>query len=140
MFQIEIVTFNDKTKKAIRFIRESVFIDEQKVPAELEFDGLDHSATHALISIEGEYVGTGRLLNDGHIGRIAILKASRNQKIGSKLVLSLIEEAKHQGYSRVYLGSQTHAIGFYQKLGFNTFGEEFMEAGIAHLSMEKTLK
>ena len=139
MFEIEIVQFSNKTEKPIRFIRETVFIHEQNVSPELEFDGLDGSATHALISIEGKYIATGRLLDDGHIGRVAILKAYRNQKLGSKLVLSLIEEAKQKGYSRVYLGSQTHAIGFYQKLGFSAFGEEFMEAGIPHLSMEKTL-
>ena len=139
MFEIEIVPFNDKTEKPIRFIRKTVFIHEQNVPPELEFDGLDNSAIHALISIEGEYVATGRLLDDGHIGRVAILKAYRNQKLGSKLVLSLVEEAKQKGYSRVYLGSQTHAIGFYQKLGFSAFGEEFMDAGIPHLSMGKTL-
>jgi len=139
MFEIELVPFNDKTKKTIRFIRETVFIHEQNVPPELEFDGLDDSATHALISIKGKYIATGRLLDDGHIGRVAILKAYRNNKFGSKLVLSLVDEAKRKGYSRVYLGSQTHAIGFYQKLGFSTFGKEFMDAGIPHLSMEKTL-
>jgi len=139
MFEVRNVAFDRENEKCIRAIRESVFINEQGISPEIEFDGLDDSAVHALVSINGKSVGTGRILEDGHIGRIAILSGFREQGLGSKIVLSLIDEAIKNSYERVYLGSQKQAINFYTKLGFTPFGEEFMEAGIVHLSMEKLL-
>ncbi|MUK31841.1 GNAT family N-acetyltransferase [Aliivibrio fischeri] len=140
MFEVKNVAYINKEKEEIRSIRDSVFIQEQEIDPEIEFDGLDSSAVHALVYCDGEAVGTGRILSDGHIGRIAILKAYRSKGLGSKIVLSLIEEAARQNYERVYLGSQKHAIQFYEKLGFQPYGEEFIEADIPHLSMEKILK
>lgn len=139
MFEVKNVVFNSENEKYIRSVRDSVFIHEQGIDPEIEFDGLDSSAIHALVSIDGKYVGTGRILNDGHIGRIAILSDYRCLGLGSKIVLSLIDEATKKGYQRVYLGAQKQAIGFYNKLGFTPFGDEFIEAGIVHLSMEKLL-
>ena len=93
-----------------------------------------------LILCNGKPVGTGRILTDGHIGRIAILSDFRGQGLGAKIVLSLVQEAENKDYPRVYLGAQKHAIDFYAKLGFKPFGDEFLSAGIVHLSMEKTLR
>lgn len=139
MFEVKNVNYTGENEQAIREVRDTVFIQEQSIDPDIEFDGLDESAVHAIVYSNALPVGTGRILDDGHIGRIAILKAFRGQGLGSKIVLSLIDEATNKGYPRVYLGSQKHAIDFYTKLGFEPFGDEFMEAGIPHLSMEKLL-
>ena len=139
MFEVKNVNYTGENEQAIREVRDTVFIQEQNIDPDIEFDGLDESAVHAIVYSADQPVGTGRILNDGHIGRIAILKAFRGQGLGSKIVLSLIDEATREEYPRVYLGSQKHAIDFYTKLGFEPFGDEFMEAGIPHLSMEKQL-
>ena len=139
MIEVKNVAFDSENEQSIRSIRESVFINEQSIAPEIEFDGLDSSAIHAVVTVDGKRVGTGRILSDGHIGRIAIMRDFRGLGLGSKIVLSLIDEAKLSGYKRVYLGSQKQAIDFYTKLGFTPFGEEFIKAGIVHLSMEKTL-
>ncbi len=139
MFEVKNVEYSGESKDFIREVRDTVFIKEQQIDPEIEFDGLDDVAVHALVTFEGKPVGTGRILDDGHIGRIAIVKAFRSKGLGSKIVLSLIDEAIEKGYERVYLGSQKHAIDFYTKLGFQPYGEEFIEADIPHLSMEKRL-
>ena len=139
MFKIRLVAFEGEDEQSIRAIRESVFVDEQGISAEIDFDGLDATAVHALAYLNDNAVGTGRMLADGHIGRIAILKEYRGQKVGSKIVCSFIDEAVKKDYRRVYLGSQKHANGFYQRLGFTAYGEEFIDAGIVHISMEKVL-
>ncbi|MBM7456843.1 hypothetical protein HNR62_002745 [Oceanisphaera litoralis] len=136
---VNIIAFDAKHAPHISAIRAEVFIREQHIDPELEFDGLDGAAIHVLVVANGEYVGTGRLLNDGHIGRIAILRDYRGQGLGAKVVRALVDEATRRGYPRVYLGAQTHAVDFYAKLGFTPFGEEFMDAGIPHLAMEKSL-
>lgn len=133
------VVFDNENSMVIRKIRHEVFICEQGIDPELEFDGLDDRAIHALVYVDGVPVATGRILDDGHIGRIAVLREYRGQGLGEKVVLSLIKKAEEKGCSRVYLGSQTHASNFYLKLGFVPYGSEFMEAGIPHISMERLL-
>lgn len=140
MLFITNVSYSEEYAPQIRAIRDEVFIQEQGIDPTLEFDGCDADALHALITIDGQPVATGRLLNDGHIGRIAVLAAYRGQGVGAQVVRSLIKEAELQGYARVYLGAQVHAVDFYRKLGFVSFGDEFIEAGIPHLAMEKNLK
>ncbi|GAA3717726.1 GNAT family N-acetyltransferase [Oceanisphaera sediminis] len=139
MSDLKIVAYDNEHQPHIRAIREAVFIQEQGVPPELEFDGLDASAMQVLVAVDGNYVGTGRMLDDGHIGRIAILQAYRGQGLGGHVVQALVDEAARLKYPRVYLGAQTHAIDFYAKLGFTPYGDEFMDAGIPHLAMEKSL-
>ncbi|WP_319783022.1 GNAT family N-acetyltransferase [Oceanisphaera sp. IT1-181] len=136
---VTIAPFDTEHQPHIRAIREAVFIQEQGVLPELEFDGLDASAMQVLAVVDGQYVGTGRMLDDGHIGRIAILRHYRGLGLGAKVVQALIAEATRLSYPRVYLGAQTHAVDFYAKLGFTPYGDEFMDAGIPHLSMEKSL-
>lgn len=135
MSEIHIVAYDAAHSPHIRRIREAVFINEQGVAAELEFDGLDDNAVQVLVGEQGQYVGTGRMLNDGHIGRIAILPEARGQGLGAKVVQALVAEAIRLGYPGVYLNAQTHALAFYFKLGFSLLGDEFMEAGIPHQSM-----
>jgi len=139
MIKVKVVNYNNENIKLIRSIRDSVFINEQGIDPTIEYDGLDSSAMHTLIYINDKAIGTGRILNDGHIGRIAVLSEFRGLNIGSKIINSLIDVARQNAYKRVYLGSQKQAISFYLKLGFTPFGEEFIEADIVHLSMEKAL-
>lgn len=140
MIIVKNVTFDDESSKLVGAIRQEVFIREQGIDPELEFDGLDDRAIHALVYADGVPVATGRILDDGHIGRIAVLREYRGQGLGEKVVLSLINKAEEKGCSRVYLGSQTQATNFYLKLGFSPYGSEFMEAGIPHMWMERLLQ
>ncbi|ART80615.1 GNAT family N-acetyltransferase [Oceanisphaera avium] len=140
MLEIHLVVYDATYRPHIQHIREKVFISEQAVAPELEFDGLDEQALQLLLAVDNHYVGTGRMLSDGRIGRIAILKEFRGQGLGAKMMRALINTAQARGYSRVYLGAQTHAVDFYAKLGFTPYGEEFMDAGIPHLSMEYIVK
>ena len=92
-----------------------------------------------LVICQDRYVGTGRMLADGHIGRLAVLEEYRGRGLGAEAVRALIEEAENRGMNRVYLGAQVHAKGFYEKLGFSAYGEPYVEANIKHILMERYL-
>jgi len=120
-------------------IRFEVFVEEQKVPAELEMDHMDAVCLHAVAyDAAGTPIGTGRLLPDGHIGRMAVRKSGRGTGIGGALLQKLMAQAKARGDRQVVLSSQTHAAPFYQRHGFTIEGGEFFEAGIAHINMQYT--
>jgi predicted GNAT family N-acyltransferase len=120
-------------------IRFTVFVDEQKVPVELELDEFDPLSCHAVALAGDEAVGTGRLLPDGHIGRMAVLAGWRGRGVGALLLQALIDEAKRRGMARVVLNAQTHALGFYARFGFVPEGEEYEEAGLPHRTMSRSL-
>ena len=124
-----------KDNAAIRRIRESVFIAEQGVPPELEWDGEDAEAVHFLAFAGELAVATARLLSDGHIGRVAVLKDWRNQKIGHALMSTTLAEAERRGLRRQLLSAQVHATRFYERLGFAVVGDEYLDAGIPHVEM-----
>lgn len=128
----------EQDAEAIRRVRTEVFVIEQKVPVKLEIDGVDPVCRHVMaIRATGETVGTARLLNNGQIGRIAVLKAWRGRGIGRQLVKTLIDTARSEGRRQVHLHAQTHAIAFYGKLGFHDIGEPpFDDAGIPHVRMD----
>lgn len=124
-------------------IREAVFVHEQGVPVEMEWDEFDSVSTHA-IAWQGQgsqrfAVGTARLLPDGHIGRMAVLKAHRGQGIGAAMLKALLAAAAEKGMPRVVLHAQCHAEAFYRRFGFEAEGETFLEAGILHVLMTRTL-
>ena len=120
-------------------IRFSVFVEEQRVPREIELDEQDAVSIH-VIAYEGPHaVGTARLLPDGHIGRMAVLKAWRNRGIGALMLRSLIERAKERGDREVVLSAQVHAVPFYRAHGFVEEGAEYLEAGIRHQAMKRRL-
>jgi len=123
----------------IKQIRQFVFSSEQKIDPALDLDGQDTFALHVLAETGGQFVGTGRILGDGHIGRLAVIKSARGKGIGEKLVANLFGIAKEKGMSRVFLGAQEHAVGFYEKLGFLKYGFPYEEAGIQHIHMEKMI-
>jgi predicted GNAT family N-acyltransferase len=124
-----------------RGIRFAVFILEQGVPAEIELDDYDAVSLHAIAYAQnGTPVATGRLLPDGHIGRIAVLRQARGAGVGGQILDALIEQGHRQGHHRLVLHAQTHAQRFYEGRGFAAQGKEFMEAGIAHVVMTHVAK
>ena len=122
-------------REILRAIREEVFIREQSVPAEMEWDEFDQQSRHVVAMADGVPIGTGRLLPDGHIGRMAVLRKWRRQGAGGALLMALIETARKLGMSRVMLNAQIQALPFYLRHGFHAEGEEFLDAGIAHRRM-----
>ena len=122
---------------ALSMVRRCVFIDEQRVPEELEWDGEDQAAWHWLALSDALPVGTVRLLTDGHIGRMAVLAGHRLRGIGSMLLHAAIEQASAAGARDVYLHAQLQALAFYARYGFVGEGEEFMDAGIPHRCMRR---
>ena len=135
-----------KAHKAISEVRRTVFIEEQKVPKELEWDGIDKDCRHILareFSLEhphGIPVGTGRLVSDGQIGRMAILKDYRRLGIGRRILQELIRLAISDGHRQVFLHAQLSAVEFYQRAGFESTGDTFMDAGIPHIKMKLNLQ
>ncbi|MGH8352661.1 MAG: GNAT family N-acetyltransferase [Pseudomonas sp.] len=124
-----------KDNAELRRIREAVFIAEQAVPPELEWDAEDAGAVHFLAR-EGDYaIGTARLLPDGHIGRVSVLKDWRGLKVGDMLMRAVIAEAEQRGLKQQMLSAQVHATPFYERLGFAIVSGEFLDAGIPHVDM-----
>ena len=138
-FSIEDNSWNE-LQAAARPIRETVFVQEQQVPVEMEWDDYDAPSRHVLArNAEGLPIGTGRLLPDGHIGRMAVLPDWRSHEVGSALFERLLQLAKSCRMSRIELHAQTQAAGFYTRYGCVAEGPEFMEAGIPHIRMTRTL-
>lgn len=134
-WKLRIANWQDD-RVALRAVREAVFVREQHVPPELEWDEFDAHCIHVLATdTAASAIGTSRLLGDGTIGRMAVLKAWRGKGVGKALLLRLLEEARKQHLQQAVLHAQIHASGFYRKLGFEMMGEEFMEAGIPHVRM-----
>lgn len=127
-----------KDNSHIRRIREAVFIAEQLVPPELEWDAEDAGAIHFL-AFEGDYpIGTARLLPDGEIGRLSVLKDWRGLKVGEVLLQAVISEAERRGLQQQKLSAQVQATGFYERSGFTVVSEEFLEAGLPHVDMVRS--
>ncbi|TXI28202.1 MAG: GNAT family N-acetyltransferase [Nitrosomonas oligotropha] len=137
---VQIVSW-EEAGTALRAVRTAVFIREQQVPEELEWDQFDAISVHVLaVNNAGQPVGTARLLPDGHIGRMAVLKEWRGQGLGSALLTKLLQVLIKRHQFEAQLHAQTSAIPFYKKFGFQIVGEEFMEAGIPHVKMMLSLK
>lgn len=131
--------------EAAQAVRHAVFVEEQRIPAELERDPADAGCIHAVaFDAAGQPVGTGRLLPlpDGvmKLGRLAVLRSWRGRRVGQALLQALLDAARGQGAHEVMLHAQQSAASFYLEAGFKPRGEEFMEAGIPHLEMVLGLK
>lgn len=138
-FGVEAGSWNELGEQA-RQIRETVFVEEQRVPRDLEMDEHDAVSRHVIArDAEGGAIGTGRLLPDGHIGRMAVLAEWRGKGVGRALLERLLEEAARLDQRHLALHAQTQACGFYRRFGFVEEGPEFMEAGIPHRTMVRSL-
>jgi len=124
----------------LRQIREAVFIKEQNVPREVEWDGEDEASIHFLaVNNLGQYIGCARLLVSGQIGRMAVLQDFRGRDVGAELLKAVVEEGRNSGLDRLFLHAQLYAENFYRKGGFLPIGPEFVEADIPHVAMEMKL-
>ncbi|MBM7061780.1 GNAT family N-acetyltransferase [Pseudomonas sp. UL073] len=124
-----------KDNADLRRIRDTVFVAEQAVPPELEWDGEDAEAIHFLALDNGYAIGTARLLRDGSIGRVSVIKDWRGLKVGEALMTAVIQEAEKLGLTRQMLSAQVQAAPFYERLGFSIVSDEFLDAGIPHVDM-----
>ena len=140
MMRIKLGSWQQAHIEASR-IRFAVFVEEQRVPIEMEMDEFDPRSLHALAySPTGEAIGTGRLLPDGHIGRLAVIRDWRGKRVGGSLLELLVTAARERGDAEVALSAQTHAMGFYRRHGFAERGEVYLEAGIPHQEMRRSLR
>ncbi|MEU8778856.1 GNAT family N-acetyltransferase [Streptomyces sp. NPDC048606] len=143
---------SDADREACYAVRTEVFVVEQSVPESIEYDAYDAIAVHVLaVDEDGRPLGTGRLLYGpealgktgspeiGSLGRLAVLKSARGLGVGVALVRAIEAEAARLGLTAVDLGAQTHALGFYERLGYVAYGPEFEDAGIPHRSMRRAL-
>lgn len=133
---------SDAEMRLVHDIRLEVFVGEQGVPVELEMDELDNEAVHVLAYVDGTPAGCGRLLLKGEeakIGRVAVKKSMRRYGIGTGICKLLITIAGDNGVKRIYLGAQLTAVEFYLSLGFEKKGDIFVEAGIEHIKMMKSI-
>jgi len=131
--------FGDKGLEDAYAIRREVFVNEQNVSEADEYDGTDGACVHLVAYENNEPIATGRIMITGEdyvIGRVAVLQAYRGQQLGAGIMQALIEASCAMGGERQILHAQTHARGFYEKLGFTANGERFEEAGIPHIAME----
>lgn len=130
----------DSLRDDAQKVRIEVFVIEQNVPIELEWDEGDEVSIHAVAYDEqGQPVATGRLLPDGHIGRMAVSQSQRGQGIGKQVLITLLEHARQLGHTELVLHAQTHAVPFYEREGFVVEGEEFIEADMPHRLMRRRL-
>ena len=128
----------DELQTPAQFVRSQVFVLEQKIPAELEWGVMDAQCRHVVaFDAQENAIGTGRLLPDGHIGRMAVLAPFRNAQIGAAMLRVLVQEATDRGLTVVQLNAQISAENFYLREGFTRVGEIFIEAGIEHIHMLK---
>ena len=118
---IETASFTDD-RDAIYQVRKTVFVVEQRVPEDIEIDEFDSEARHVLAFFDGRPVGTGRVMADGRIGRMAVLSEYRGQGVGLAILHALIDVARNNGAERLYLSAQCHAIPFYERAGFVATG------------------
>jgi predicted GNAT family N-acyltransferase len=121
-------------------VRTEVFIQEQAIPMEMEWDEADATALHAVVRNRlGQPLATGRLLTEapgvGRIGRMAVIRVMRGTQLGADVLKALLAAAWARGDREVVLSAQRSAAGFYARLGFEERGPDFEEAGIAHVEM-----
>lgn len=140
-------------REACFAVRKEVFVAEQGVPEDIEYDAYDAGAVHVLaVREDGVPLGTGRLLHGeaaaaknggdprtGSLGRLAVTREARGLGVGAALVRAVEEAARARGLAAVDLHAQTHALGFYERLGYTAYGPEFPDAGMPHRAMRRAL-
>ncbi|MEN8320321.1 GNAT family N-acetyltransferase [Acinetobacter junii] len=130
----------DKLEQDAKFIRKQVFIIEQNIPEEEEWDDQDMISDHFVVYDQDQPIATARLLQNNSVGRVAVLKTYRGQGIGRMIMLEIIQLAHQQDRTFLQLSSQVHAISFYEKLGFSIQGDAYDECGIPHIKMQLVIE
>ena len=130
----------DKLEQDAKFIRKQVFIIEQNIPEEEEWDDQDMISDHFVVYDQDQPIATARLLQNNSVGRVAVLKTYRGQGIGRMSMLEIIRQAHQQDRKFLQLSSQVHAISFYEKLGFSIQGDAYDECGIPHIKMQLVIE
>ncbi|WP_151708245.1 GNAT family N-acetyltransferase [Acinetobacter junii] len=130
----------DKLEQDAKFIRKQVFIIEQNIPEEEEWDDQDMISDHFVVYDQNQPIATARLLQNNSVGRVAVLKAYRGQGIGRMIMLEIVRQAHQQDRKFLHLSSQVHAISFYEKLGFSIQGDAYDECGIPHIKMQLVIE
>lgn len=126
----------DSHERALSALRRTVFVEEQGVPEDEEWDGADPDCRHFLADdSDGRPIGTARLMPSGQIGRMAVLRQWRGQGLGARLLGLAVDAARAANCPSVFLHAQSHAVGFYERAGFKVTGAPFLEAGIEHREM-----
>lgn len=139
MVDVRLMAWSE-AREAVSPVRFAVFVGEQGVPAEIELDEHDAASVHAVArDAAGTVVGTGRLLPDGHVGRMAVLAAWRSRGVGGRILQALLDEARRRGLAEAVLSAQVKATDFYLRHGFTAEGEVYEEAGILHRRMRRRL-
>jgi len=136
------IATSQEERNTLYDIRKTVFVEEQLVPVEDEIDEYEEEAIHFICYVDEEAVGAGRLrfVDDyGKLERICVLKAFRGKSIGKKIIAKMEDEIRQQKYTKAKLHAQQYAEKFYEKLGYHTFSEPFMDAGIPHVAMRKEM-
>ncbi|MFH8516001.1 GNAT family N-acetyltransferase [Streptomyces gelaticus] len=148
------VAVGEQDLAACFLVRKDVFVGEQDVPEEIEYDEYDAVALHVVaFAADGVPLGTGRLLHGpaaaartggdpavGSLGRLAVTKAARGLGVGTALVRAIEDAARELGLAAVDLHAQTHALGFYERLGYEAYGPDFPDAGMPHRAMRRALR
>ena len=129
----------DQLQQDAKLIRTQVFIVEQHIPEAEEWDDYDAISQHFVIYDQDHPIATARLLQNHSVGRVAVVKAYRGQGIGRMIMLEIIAYAQQQARPDLRLSSQTHAVSFYQQLGFIVQGDEYDECGIPHIEMTMSI-
>ena len=136
MVEVRIVSFAD-AGELLYAIRDEVFVREQAVPIDIEHDAEDATCTHVLATVDGVPAGTGRILADGRIGRMAVLAAYRGHGVGRAVLDALLRIAAERGLRETWCSAQISASGFYERAGFEAEGPLYEEAGITHQHMRR---
>ena len=122
-----------------RLVRTAVFIEEQHIAAEDEWDDEDVKSLHFVIYEQNQAIATARLMQNHHVGRVAVLQKARGSGVGQWLMREIIARARAEHRPYLKLSAQTHAIGFYENLGFKVEGESYLDCGIPHVDMQLLL-
>lgn len=136
--KIKRVTWQN-AENELRAVRTPVFIEEQFVTHEFEWDEIDADAVHLLAKFENQPIACLRIIDFQKIGRMAVLKHWRGMGLGTTLLLAAIKICKKHGSKYIYLSAQTHAIDFYKKAGFKQISDEYCDVDIPHVDMQLDL-
>lgn len=139
MARVELMNW-EQAQPAAGPLRFAIFVGEQNVPSGIELDDMDAKCMHAVAyDVDNKAIGTGRLLPDGHIGRMAVVKEWRRRGIGAEIMAALMVEARKRGHTQVIVSAQLQAAEFYRGLGFVAEGKVYPDAGILHQKMVRKL-